>query len=215
MKILKQSTASQVLDLGPIVLEDGKTPYTTALTAAQIKVFKHGASGLVDKAQGGSTHLANGVHIATFDATDTNTLGVFSIYVIVAGTLIFKDTYRVVPAAVYDALHAGTGNGLRADVATMQANTVTAAAVASNAIDADALAADASTEIVNAMLAAVAEPQGNLTVKTILQAMAAVLAGRSDQSGNRFYTPNGAAVRVAATTNASGERTAVTLTPGA
>jgi len=215
MKILKQSTAGQILDLGPCVLDDGKTPYTTALANTEIKIFKHGSTQLANKNAGGSTHMASGVHYATFDATDTNTLGVFSIYVIVAGTLIFKDTYRVTTAAVYDALHAGTGNGLRADVATMQANTITASAVAQNAIDADSMAADVGPELAAAFLAIVAEPQGSLTVKTILQAAEAVMAGVSDSAGNRFYSPNGAAVRVAATTNVNGERTAVTLTPSA
>ena len=215
MKILRQSTAGQVLDLGPIVLDDGKTPYTTALANTEIKVFKHGASALVDKNSGGSTHIANGIHYATFDATDTNTLGVFSMYVVVTGTLVFRDSYRVVPQAVYDALSAGTGAGIRADVATMQTGVVTSGAVATGAIDADALAADAGTEIATAVLAAVAEPQGNLTVKTILQTVLAALAGVSDTLGNRFYSPNGVAVRVTATTNASNEHTAMTLSPGA
>lgn len=215
MKFLKQSTAGQVVDIGPVTTDDGKTPYTTALANTEIKVFKHGAGALVNKNSGGSTHMASGIHAATFDAVDTDTLGMFSIYVVVAGNLIYKDSYRVVPAAVYDALHNGTGNGLRADVAAMQAGVVTAAAVATGAIDADALAADASTEIVTALAGTVIEPQGNVTFKSILQLVLAAVAGRSDTSGNRFYSPNGGAVRITATTNASGERTAVTISPAA
>lgn len=82
-------------------------------------------------------------------------------------------------------------------------------------VNAAGLATDAVTEIVNAIKAAVVETEGSYTIQQALSIILAVLAGVTTSSGATLKTPNGAATRVAATINASSERTAMTLTPSA
>jgi hypothetical protein len=84
---------------------------------------------------------------------------------------------------------------------------------AANSITASALAADAGTEIANAIKAAIVETQGNYTVQQVLSVLLAAVAGVTSDSGATLKTPNGSATRVAATINGSNERTAMTLTP--
>lgn len=107
---LRQSTASQEILLGPFLdPADGDT-VVTSLTIANtdIKLFKAGASAQASKNSGGATHDANGMYVATLDATDTNTVGNLEVNVHVAGALAIKREYTVLTAAVYDALIAGS-----------------------------------------------------------------------------------------------------------
>ena len=62
-------------------------------------------------------------------------------------------------------------------------------------------------------LGLVCESEGNYTAKQILSIILAAVAGRTTDSGLTFKTPNNNATRIAATVNASDERTAITLTP--
>lgn len=107
MLYLRKSTASQVHTLGPLVGTDGVTPYTTALANTEIKIAKAGGTTLTSKNSGGSTHISNGVHYCTFDATDSNTLGSCAIYIIATGVLIQRIPCVVMQENVYDALIAG------------------------------------------------------------------------------------------------------------
>jgi hypothetical protein len=107
---LRQSTASQEILLGRFVdSADGDTE-ETGLTIANtdIKLFKEGATTLADKNSGGATHIANGLYYAVLDATDTDTVGNLEVHVHAAGALAIKREYAVLPAAVYDALVAGS-----------------------------------------------------------------------------------------------------------
>ena len=72
-----------------------------------------------------------------------------------------------------------------------------------------------ASSIATAVMASVAEAEGSYTVQQILSIALAVLAGETTASGATLKTPDGAATRVAATINASAERTAMTLTPSA
>ena len=90
---------------------------------------------------------------------------------------------------------------------------ITAAGFATDALDSNALAASAATEIVNAVKAMVIETQGSYTLQQCLSIMLSVLAGITANSGATFKSPDGVATRVAATTDASDNRTAMTLTP--
>jgi hypothetical protein len=112
--ILKESTASQVRWLGPFVDEtDGDSP-ETALTIANtdIQIAKHAATSFSSKNSGGATHAADGMYYATFDATDTNTVGAGGrIYVNEAGALIWSSPFIVLAANVYDAMY---GDGVLA-----------------------------------------------------------------------------------------------------
>jgi hypothetical protein len=202
MNLLKQSTASQEVAVGPLLDDDGVTAYTSNLANTNVKLFKGGATALVSKNSGGSTHLSDGIHYITLDATDTDTLGILDLFVVVTGNLAYKDRYLVVPAAVYDAMVSGSGNGVRASVQEMAANVVTASA----------LATDAGTEIASAVLGTVVETEGSYTAAQALKAVLAVLAGQTTVSGNTYTvkTSNGNATRVTFTLNASKERTAVT-----
>jgi hypothetical protein len=116
---LRQSTASQVVPLGPFLdVTDGDTE-ETALTIANtdIKISKNGATA-VDKTAGGATHDQGGIYLATLDATDTDTLGNIEINVHVAGALYAQKRLTVLPAKIYDSIIAGSDN-LEVDVIEM------------------------------------------------------------------------------------------------
>jgi hypothetical protein len=104
-------------------------------------------------------------------------------------------------------------NRVDATVGAMQADVVTAAAIAANAIGASELATDAAEEIAAAVLGAQVESEGPYTLQEAASIILAVLAGVTSGDGKTLKTPNGVATRVVATTNASKERTAMDLTP--
>lgn len=106
--ILRQSTATQVRWLGPFVDEtDGDTPEVVlTITAAEILIAAHGATAFTAKNSGGATHSAAGMYYATFDATDTATVGAGGkIYVNEAGALIWSADFIVLAPTVYDAMY--------------------------------------------------------------------------------------------------------------
>ena len=172
MIYLKQSTASQEIPLGYFVdSSDGNTE-ETGLTIANtdIKIWKAGATTLASKNSGGATHISAGIYYAVLDATDTDTLGSLVIFVHVSGALAIKVDCCVLAANVYDALIGGgdllqvdvqqfgntnaTTSGGRPEVNTTHAagtawgsGAITAASIATDAIDGDAIAASAVTEI--------------------------------------------------------------------
>ena len=99
---LFQSTAGRI-PMGPFLDDtDGKTP-ETGLTIANtdIKVWKDGATALVNKNSGGAVHMAGGVYYTTLDATDTSTIGSLVIYVHVAGALPIMVECDVKPLTHY------------------------------------------------------------------------------------------------------------------
>lgn len=104
MMLLKQSTASQEILLGPFLDEtDGITPLT-GLTIANtdIKVWKAGGTTEASKNSGGATHISAGRYYAVLDATDTDTLGPMEINVHASGALPVRREALVVTAARYD-----------------------------------------------------------------------------------------------------------------
>lgn len=214
---LKQSTATTVL-LGPFVDEvDGKTA-ETALTISQsdVLLWKEGGTSVAAKSDATSaTHRASGYYTVPLDSTDTGTLGALTVAVHESGALPVRHEYFVVPAAVYDAIKAGTGNGVRADIANAQSGVITAAAIATGAIDADALAEDASTELVAAIKAMVVETNDSITLGQALSVILAACAGVTSTSGAVVKDPSGTSTRITATLNGSNERTAMTLAPSA
>ena len=104
---------------------------------------------------------------------------------------------------------------VQTSVGFMQSGTITATSLATGAIDAAAIAASAGTEIAAAVLAQIAEVQGSYTVQQILSILLSACAGVTADAGATFKSPNGTATRIAATTNASNERTSITLTTSA
>ena len=112
MYLLKQSTAGQEVPLGYFLdSSDGDTE-ETGLTIANtdIKLHKTGATTLANKNSGGGTHISNGVYYATFDATDTDTLGPMTVFVHVSGALAVRLECMVVTSARYDVLTGTTAN---------------------------------------------------------------------------------------------------------
>lgn len=95
------------------------------------------------------------------------------------------------------------------DADALAADCITAAKIADNALTSDQLDATFVTEIWNK----VCETQGSYTAQQILSIALAVLAGETNTNGTVFNTPNDAATRVSSTLDASNNRTAMTLTP--
>lgn len=117
---LRQSTASQEIPLGYFVDNvDGDTEETAlTINASDIRIWKTGASTLVAKNSGGATHDANGIYIATLDATDTDTIGPLIVLVHKSGALALRIECCVLDEAVYDVMFgtsaplvAGTNTG--------------------------------------------------------------------------------------------------------
>ncbi len=106
---LKLATASQQIPIGHFVdSTDGNTA-ETALTIANtdVKLWKKGATSLVNKNSGGATHMSGGVYYLVLDATDTDTIGPLVIFVQVAGALACKVECMVMHANVYESLVTG------------------------------------------------------------------------------------------------------------
>lgn len=106
MNPLKLSTAGQIVAIGPFVDSADPDAVETALTIANtdIKIWKFGASSLVNKNSGGATHMSNGVYYITLDATDTNVLGPLEIHVKLSGVRPYKGEFVVQSANVFDSL---------------------------------------------------------------------------------------------------------------
>lgn len=113
MFILRQSTASQEVLLGPFVDSTDGVTAETGLTIANtdIKIFKAGATTLANKNSGGATHISAGNYYAVLDATDTDTVGSGAIVVQVSGALAFRMPFTVLEEAVFDALYAASAPG--------------------------------------------------------------------------------------------------------
>lgn len=171
MRWLKVSTSADV-PIGPFVdSTDGFTAKTgLSITQPDIRLKKNAAAWAQKNAAQTLTHEENGYYEVTLDATDTNTLGLLRLAVVKSTALPVWEDFLVVPAKVYDTLITGS-SGISADlqyVNTAVVSTTTAqlgvnvvqaagtawnsgaivaATIATNAIDADALATDAITEI--------------------------------------------------------------------
>lgn len=111
--ILKQSTASQVIELGPFLDSTDFITAETGLTIANtdIRLRKHGGTSHGAKNSGGATHIANGYYHTTLDATDTNTVGILDVHVNVSGALPVWKSFQVVEEAIYDALFLAAAGG--------------------------------------------------------------------------------------------------------
>lgn len=59
----------------------------------------------------------------------------------------------------------------------------------------------------------IVETAGNITVQQALSVILAIVAGETTSGGTTFRTPDGTAVRVVATVDASNNRTSISITP--
>jgi len=108
---LRESTANQEVPLGYFLDSTNGDDEEGSLTInnTDIKIWKWGATSLVNKNSGGATHMSNGIYYITLDATDTDTVGpgvifvhVAVIFVHVAGALAVRLEFAVLPANVWD-----------------------------------------------------------------------------------------------------------------
>lgn len=102
---LRQSTAGQEVPIGPFLDSTDANTEKTALTIlnTDVKLWKEGATSLVNKNTGSATYMSNGVYYTVLDATDTNTVGALFLFIHATGSLYVKSEFEVLPAAVYDA----------------------------------------------------------------------------------------------------------------
>lgn len=144
---LRQSTASQSVLIGPFVdSTDGNTAETgLTIDAADIRLSKNGAN-IAGKNSGGGSHDELGYYTITLDATDTDTVGRLQLMVHEAGALPVYHEFEVIEEAAYDALYAANANP-KADVnvASIDADAITATAIADGTITAAKLGADCIT----------------------------------------------------------------------
>lgn len=111
MRYLRQSTAGQVVLLGPFVdAADGVTPETTlSIAQANVYIHIHGDADLAAKNDSsGGTHLIHGFYSTTLDASDTATAGILCVAAVVSGARIVYHEFTVLPQQVYDSLIAGS-----------------------------------------------------------------------------------------------------------
>jgi hypothetical protein len=118
--------------LGPFVDDaDGKTA-ETGLTIAQaaVRLSKNGGAFAQKSDASACTHMEAGYYACPLNATDLNAAGVLTVAVAASGALPVRQDYTVLLAAAYNALVAGTGNGIRGDIAAINGSTSGAARLA-------------------------------------------------------------------------------------
>lgn len=126
-----------------------------------------------------------------------------------AGGLPISDAGGLDLDAKVGALTYGTANRVNAQVYGMEANVVTAAAVATGAVDADALAADAVDKILDETIG-----DSTITMRQALRVTIAALAGKLSGAATTTIVVRNIADdtdRITATVDANGNRTAITL----
>jgi hypothetical protein len=100
--VLRQSTASQALMVGPAIDAAGAPLTGLTIDAADVRLSKNGAN-MVGKNSGGCTHDEIGYYTCTFDATDTDTVGRLQIMVQESGALPIYHEIQVTEEDIYDA----------------------------------------------------------------------------------------------------------------
>jgi hypothetical protein len=163
---LKQSTAATV-KMGPFLdATDGDTEMTgLTISQADIRVSKNGGAFAQTNNATGATHDENGFYGVPLDTTDTGTLGRLKVFIHEATALSVWQDFMVVPANVWDSFFGA--DALQVHAVEISNGLITAAAIATNAIDDDALSADAVTAIQSGLATAAAVT----TVDTVVDAI--------------------------------------------
>ena len=141
---LRANTAIDVL-IGPFVdstdgntTEDGLT-----ISQADVKLSKNGQALTQKSDVTACAFDDDGYYNCELDGTDTNTEGNLVLIVHESGALPVRHEYNVIAEAAWDSLYAAKDAGLiDVHVKTMEADVVTAAAIAASAIDNATFAAD-------------------------------------------------------------------------
>lgn len=129
MRLLSNGSTPTIV-LGPFLDDtDGKTA-ETGLTIAQadVRLSKNAGAFAQKNSATSATHMENGHYSVPLSATDTNTNGILTVAVLKSGALPVWVDYLVVPANVYNAICAETGQ-VRANIVQCGGNTVAAGAI--------------------------------------------------------------------------------------
>lgn len=104
---LKQSTAVTV-PVGPFVDSTDGDSAETGLTISQadVRLKKNGGNAAQKNESSSLTHDEEGVYDCDLDATDTNTLGILTLFVHESGALHVRHDFMVMPANVWDSFFA-------------------------------------------------------------------------------------------------------------
>jgi hypothetical protein len=125
--VLRQSTASQAVQIGPFVDSTGAVLSGLTISNTDVRLSKNGAD-IVAKNSGGCTYDESGMYTCTFDATDSSATGRLQVTVVETGALPVYHEFQVATAAVFDACCGSSGAPLTAtDVWGAAARTLTAA----------------------------------------------------------------------------------------
>jgi hypothetical protein len=222
---LRQSTATTVR-VGPFLDPSDLSEKTAlALAATDVQLAK-GTAAFANKSDATApAHDQNGWYTVVLNTTDTGTAGMFVVKVDNAALhLPVKERFIILPQIVYDALAIGTdllqvdlNQWLGSAPLALAAGRVEGrvGAMAADVLDATALNVSAVNEIRDAIKGLVVESAGGYTLQQVLSLTLAFIAGITTALGATIKTPDGSATRIAATINASNERTAMALTPSA
>lgn len=147
MFIIEKST-SITIRIGPFLDEDDGKTAETGLTISQgdIRLSKNGGDFAQTNDNGGATHDENGWYYCTLDTTDTETLGRLIVAIHESGALPVWQEYMVVPSQVWDSLVGGT-DYLQTHMVEITNALITAAAIATDAIGSDEIAAAGANKI--------------------------------------------------------------------
>lgn len=127
---LKQSTSVKVI-IGPFVdVTDGYTPETgiTLGAADAAELLKHDSATVVDISSNtwAAVTSAGGLYSLTLSTTDTNTVGMLTVYIYdTSETRPVRADFMVVEANAYDSLIAGT-DSLEVDAVAISGDTTSA-----------------------------------------------------------------------------------------
>ena len=147
---LKQSTSVTVV-LGPFLDDtDGKTAETgLTISQADVRLSKNAGTFAQKNDTGSCSHMEAGYYSCGLNSTDTNTLGHLRIAVAESGALPVWRDFLILPANVYDSLI--STDKLQVHAVEIADDLITAAAIDTDAITSDALAASALNEIADAV----------------------------------------------------------------
>lgn len=167
--ILRQSTAVDVL-IGPFVdSTDGDTEEAAlTINRADVLLSKNGQGAVQKTDVTAAASDADGFYNCELDATDTDTVGQLVLYVHVAGALAVRHDFQIVEEEPYDDIFAASAVGyLKPTTAGRDldvtaggeagidldntSGTIAAAQIATDAISAAKIAADAGVEVAQAV----------------------------------------------------------------
>lgn len=99
--ILRQSTATQAVQIGPFVDTTGAVVPGLTIANTDVRISKNGAD-IVAKNSGGCTYDEVGMYTCTFDATDSNTAGRLQVTVNKTGALPVYHEFQVATQSIFD-----------------------------------------------------------------------------------------------------------------